>query len=140
MTHTAAPRADATWCELDEMVQALCRWANNMPWVRERSYGTRETFRLFIIDCEVLSCREPWFVLSEMSEMSGGAEAASDYFVVLPDPAFEKRSTSEAQAGSLEAATQLGLRPMEFPTSKEELCALQQILVSSYCNAFDPAH
>ena len=55
------------------MLDELFLWAIGMPRVVESPLGGKESLRFFMLDCEPLSCREPWFAINEMGVDGGQA-------------------------------------------------------------------
>jgi len=78
------------------MLDELCVWATNMPWVIESSCGARERLRLFMLKCSPLSCHEPWFAINAIDDNLDNGPAI---FVILQDAAADRATAIGYGAG-----------------------------------------
>ena len=131
---TASDSNPSEWWEFDGMFETLCDWAANMPWVVESSDQIEGVLRVFVIDCDLLSCHEPWFAVNELN---GEAEVGPGLFVVLPDSLLRRGLAEEWAVGQERIGGNRCLSAVELPMCPAELVALQQMLFVSYSSGFE---
>jgi hypothetical protein len=122
--------------DLDDMLAELCIWATGMPWVVERPSGAEDTLRLFVLDCPLLSCHEPWFAILAIDD---DTDSGPWIVVVLPDE-VACRAEGMDTAGIERIGTRRSIITIGLPTSEEELHAVQLLLEMAYGAAFEPSN
>jgi hypothetical protein len=117
----------------DDILDELCPWGASMPWVVEPDGSEREGSRRFVVDCELLHCRQPWFALSRLDEhFDDGLRV----LVAVPRR-IARRGAALARDGSvIELDGDRAIVDLALPTTTAELCALQQFLLLAYSAAF----
>jgi hypothetical protein len=122
---------------LGSMLDELCLWAIGMPWVVESPFGARETLRLFMLDCEPLSCREPWFAIHEVDGLGGQGPGV---LVILQDALVGRIMAISGSAGIEPIGRGRSITAIGFPTTEEEFQALLELLGITYAAVFESSN
>lgn len=69
---------------------------NGMPWVVASSAGTREGVNLLMLDCDPLSCHEPWFAISALDD---DTDDVPGIVVIISDTVAERAAFIDGGAG-----------------------------------------
>jgi len=120
--------------ELDEMLDALCRWGRGTPWVDEsRGRDASGTEVRFAIECSELGCSEAWFAVALTD---GGPGDEPEVRVVLPAWLARRGVALGWAAGIVDLPAGRTVANVAFPTTATELCALERLLEVAYSAAF----
>jgi hypothetical protein len=120
----------------DDILDELCAWGASLPWVVELDGSERDGSRRFVVDCELLHCRQSWFALSRLDEHFDDGPRV----LVAASRHIARRGAALARDGSvIELDGDRAIVDLALPTTSAELCALQQFLVLAYSAAFGTA-
>jgi hypothetical protein len=117
--------------ELDGVLGELRLWAIGMPWVAESP--SRERLKLFMLECPLLCCHEPWFAISAVDD---DTDDVPGIVVILSDAIAERATSIGGDAGIARIDGQRSITVIGLPTSEQELQALQRLLEVTYTAAF----
>jgi hypothetical protein len=125
------PLALNDFMDLDEILDALCRWGKSMPWVDELPCSHKSGVgRKFVVDCPVLARQGPWFAVAAVND-------ELEVLVVLPDILARQGVTRGWASSSMALDADRRIATVALPTTTAELCALQELLAVGYSAAFD---
>jgi hypothetical protein len=121
------------WTDLDEMIGAVCDWAVSLPWVVDRTLTDAPSPHQFVIDCPVLSCRQPWFAVDATSdELQDGPEL----IVVLPNSIAHRGGLNGLAVRTVQVDGCRSIAAVAVPSNARELCAVQALLTATYSGTF----
>jgi hypothetical protein len=134
---TRNPQPAVELPDLDTMLSELCRWAAGMPWVGEKPRRAQETLTLFMIECELLYCHEPWFAINATEEEN---DDGLGIIVILPGAVTERAASLGCPAGIEPIGKRRSVTAIALPTCDEEFRGLQRLLEVTYAASFEPSN
>ena len=120
--------------DLDDMLEALSGWARSLPFAVELPQpGADPLRRRFVVDCQPLRCREPWFAIGAFNEDDDVDPAV---VVVLPTRIAERGADVGWAIRIGELDSDRTIVGVALPTGAGELRGLQGLLEVAYAKAF----
>jgi hypothetical protein len=120
----------------DDVLVELCRWGVSQPWVVEPGGSELEASRRFVVDCELLQRRQPWFALSGLGDHF---DEGPRVLVAVPRRIAGRGVALGWDGSVVELDADRSVVDLALPTTSAELCALQQFLSLAYSAIFGTA-